>query len=100
MPEYQVTCVTKPHRYSTHEHITHIGNVAQKWSLTREQAIVQIDARTAAFFTVDYPSGKRVYVRVVREWGKQPYLRTEADGRPNDNLLALAECGMECRLVA
>jgi hypothetical protein len=28
MSEFEVTCVNKPDRYSAHEHITHIGNVA------------------------------------------------------------------------
>jgi hypothetical protein len=38
MSEYQITCVTKPDRFSTHEHITHIGNTAAKWKLTRQSA--------------------------------------------------------------
>lgn len=27
MNEYQVTCINKPNRMSSHEHITHIGKV-------------------------------------------------------------------------
>ena len=33
------------------------------------------------------------------EAGKAPYLRTYADHVWNDNLLALAECGANCRIV-
>jgi hypothetical protein len=46
MNEYEVTCVSKPNRFSTHEHITHIGNPAAGWKITRElaiQKIVQVD---------------------------------------------------------
>jgi hypothetical protein len=35
----------------------------------------------------------------VRESGKHPYLRTHADGKYNDNLLAQAECDSTCRIV-
>jgi hypothetical protein len=38
-------------------------------------------------------------VGVVRELGKLPYLRTHADGKCNDNLLALAECDGSCALI-
>jgi hypothetical protein len=31
---------------------------------------------------------------------KAPYLRTHADGKFNDNLLAQDECGSACKLVA
>ena len=101
MDEYQVTCINKPHRMSPHEHITHIGNItsATPWRMTRENAIAHIDAKTAAFYTVDRSTGKKMYIGVVRETGKLPYLRTHADGKWNDNLLALAECDSTCKLV-
>jgi hypothetical protein len=38
---------------SRHEHITHIGNMAGKWQMTREEAIRRIDAKTEAFYTID-----------------------------------------------
>jgi hypothetical protein len=34
MKEFEVTCINKPDRFSTHEHITHIGNLAGQWRLT------------------------------------------------------------------
>lgn len=100
MAEYQVTCINKPDRNSRHEHITHIGNILGNWRMTREQAIVQIEGKVNDFYTVDRISGARAYIGVVRESGKAPYLRTYADRVWNDNLLALAECGANCQLVA
>lgn len=100
MSEYEVTCINKPDRSSTHEHITHIGNITGQWRLTREAAIRSIDSKENAFYTVDRSTGKKVYVGVIREVGRAPYLRTHADGKWNDNLLALAECGASCKIVA
>lgn len=98
--EYQVTCITKPDRFSTHEHITHIGNMAGNWKLTREQAIRRIEGSQDAFYTIDKSTGRKVYVGVVRGDGnKAPYLRTHADGKWNDNLLAQQECGANCSIV-
>lgn len=99
MTEHQVTCVTKPDRMSRHEHITHIGNIANGWKITRQSAIERIESKKEAFYTVDKVSGKRAYIGVVREAGKVPYLRTYADGTWNDNLLAQAECVGACALV-
>lgn len=98
MNEFEVSCITKPNRNSTFEHITHIGNNISKWCLKRETAIQKIDSKTEAFYTVDKSTGKKAYIGVVREQGKQPYLRTYADGKWNDNLLAQSEC-QDCRLL-
>jgi hypothetical protein len=100
MKEYEVTCINKPDRSSSHEHITHIGNIANQWKLSRESAIRQIESNQSAFYTVDRSTGGKVYIGVVRQDGRSTYLRTHADGKWNDNLLALAECGTSCKLVA
>lgn len=100
MQEYEVTCINKPNRSSSHEHITHIGNIAGNWRLTREDAIRRIDSKESAFYTIDRSTGTRVYIGVVRETGRSPYLRTYTDGKWNDNLLALAECGSNCKIIA
>ena len=92
MAEVQVTCITKPHPQSSHEHITHLGNPAAGWIWTREQVIASIDAKTNAFFVVDPYTGKRSYVGVVRPPGRPAYVRTHADGDWNDNLLSLNQC--------
>ena len=99
MKEFQVTCINKPDRMSRHEHTTHIGNVAGDWRLTRENAIRRIDGQQEAFYTVDKDSGRKMYIGVVRENGKAPYLRTHADKKWNDNLLALDECGSNCKVL-
>ena len=101
MAEKHVTCINKPHHQSTHEHITHIGNTAGGWRMTREEAIRRIDSKEEAFFTVDSSTGKKMYIGVVRGDGnKVPYLRSHADGKWNDNLLAQAECNGSCKLIA
>lgn len=100
MNEYEVNCINKPDRNSPHEHITHIGHSGNGWRITRETAISRIESKAEAYFTVDKSTGKRVYVGVVREPGKAPYLRTYADGKWNDNLLAQGECGADCKGVA
>lgn len=101
MNEYQVTCINKRDRMSSHEHITHIGNItnSEHWRMTREEAIRRIDAKEATFYTVDRTTGNKVYIGVYREIGKVPFLRTHADGKWNDNLLALAECDGSCKLI-
>lgn len=101
MREHEVNAATKPHRQSPHEHITHIGNNTLGWCITREAAIQKIDAKTDAFYTVDKTTGKKVYIAVVRGDGtKAPYLRTHADGKWNDNLLALPDCTGSAKLAA
>lgn len=91
MADVQVTCITKPHPQSPHEHITHLGN-PPAWVWTRGQVIASIDAKTNTFFVRAPVSGKRADVGVVREAGKSPYLRTYADGQWNNNLLSLNQC--------
>jgi len=97
MNEFQVTCITKPDRFSRHEHITHIGSQGD-WCITREAAIRRIENNTEAFYTINAATGRKAYIGVVRENGKAPYLKTYADGIWNDNLLAQAEC-VNCKLI-
>jgi hypothetical protein len=92
MADVQVTCITKPHPLSPHEHITHLGNPQAGWEWTREQVVASIDAGTNSFYVLDKKTGKRADVGVVRPSGRAPYLRTHADGYWNDNLLALDQC--------
>jgi hypothetical protein len=101
MKEFQVTCINKPDRMSAHEHITYIGNTAGGWRLTREEAVRRIEGKQEAFYTVDRATGRSMYIGVVRGDGqKAPYLRTHADGKWNDNLLALDECAGACKVIA
>ena len=93
MSDCQVTCITKLNPLSPHEHITHIGNPQARWRITREQAIANIEQRVDSFYVIDPYTGKRADVGVVRPSdGRQPFLRTYADGYWNDNLLSLNQC--------
>lgn len=100
MKEFLVTCINKPNRESTHEHITHIGNAESSWRITRESAIERIEAKRESFYTLDPISRQKAYIGVVREPGKAPYLRTHADGRWNNNLLSLSECAGACKIIS
>ena len=95
MADVQVTCITKPHPQSPHEHITHLGNPAGGWIWPREKVIESIDERTNRFFVIDPRSGKRADIGIVRPSGKAPFLRTHADGDWNDNLLSLNQCPLK-----
>lgn len=92
MPDCQITCITKPHPQSLHEHITHVGNPNAHWVWTREDVIRSIDDNANSFYVLDPQTGKRSNVAVVRRNGQQPYLRTHADGDWNNNLLSLTQC--------
>jgi len=101
MNEYLVNCINKPDRFSPHEHITHIGRIgADAWRMTREEAIRRIVAKEAAFYTIDTTTNRKMYIGVVPGSGnKAPYLRTHADGKWNDNLLAQATCDGTCKSI-
>jgi hypothetical protein len=72
--------------------MTHIGNIAARWRLSREDVISRIDNGAEGFFVWNPQSGKTAYVGVIREKGKAPFLRTYADNAWNDNLLSLPQC--------
>ncbi|MGE7777774.1 DUF3892 domain-containing protein [Chitinophaga sp. NPDC101104] len=87
MADLQITCINKTPRNDSHEGITHVGGPT--WKLTRGEAIAHIEKRTHSFYTL--VRGNRAEVGVV-EGANGKYLRTYADGKWNDNLLALPEC--------
>ena len=69
MADCQITCITKPHPQSQHEHITHVGN-PPTWIWPREQVIASLDAHTNTFYVQDPRTGKRADVGIVHEAGK------------------------------
>jgi hypothetical protein len=87
MADIQVRCINKTPRNNPHEGITHLGG--DGWKLTRQEVINSINQKTNTFYTS--VSGNRATVGVVNGDNGQ-YLRTYADGKWNDNLLALPEC--------
>ncbi len=87
MADVQVTCINKVPRNNPHEGITHLGGSGWKW--TRQQVVDSIKAHSNTFYT--FVNGKRADIGVV-EGPNGPYVRTHADGKWDDNLLALPEC--------
>ena len=92
MARLQVTCITKLHPQSAHEHITHIGNPINKWILATPDVIRRIDQKTDSFYIIDPQTGKVSHIGVVRVVGRNPYIRTYSDGDWNNNLLSLNQC--------
>ena len=87
MSDVQVTCIKKASHRNPLEGITHLGGPT--WCWTRQEVIDSIEAGTNTFYT--FVNGYRATVGVVNgDAGK--YLRTHADGKWNDNLLALSQC--------
>ena len=87
MADVQVTCITKPFRDSPHDAITHLGGAT--WNWTRAQVITSIEEGTNTFYTL--VGGKKAYVTVINGPNGK-YVKTQADGYWNDNLLALPNC--------
>lgn len=87
----QISCINKSDRPNPHERITHIGGESNGgWKLTQQQAIDMIDRGEWSFYT--HVNGRSVWVVVaISPWGHR-YLRTEADGQYENNLLSLPEC--------
>ena len=90
MSDVQVTCIIKPNRESRHEHITHLGG--SNWLWTRDEVIRSIEDKTNTFYVLDPVSRKRSNVGVMRSTGRDPYVKTYADGDWNNNLLSLNQC--------
>jgi hypothetical protein len=85
--DVRVRYVNKQPRQDPHHGITHLGG--ERWKWTRQEVITSIEARTNTFYTL--VRGYRAEVGVV-DGPNGKYVRTHADGRWNDNLLALPEC--------
>ena len=90
MADAQVSCITKADPSSGYEGITHVGGSAGTgWKWTVGRVIESIEAGTNTFYTE--VGGNRAEIGFVNgKTGK--YLRTHADGKWNDNLLALPAC--------
>ena len=59
------------------------------------------NSKTEAVYTVDRTTGRKVHIGVVPSDGlRGPYLKIHADGKRNDNLLALPECGPDRRVIS
>jgi Mor family transcriptional regulator len=87
MADVQVTCVTKPDRNSSHEHITHLGGRTWYWPV--QDVITSIENGINTFYT--YDGHRRANIK-VRERNGRKFVQTRADGEWTDNLLALDAC--------
>ena len=89
----EIKCINKRDRPNPHERITHVGGYTDKqWKITQEQAIVYIENREWRFWVKCPGHRDSVWVKVeVSRYGHK-YLKTEADGENENNLLSLPEC--------
>ena len=87
MADVRVRCVSKQPRQDPHHGIAHLGG--DGWNWTRQQVVASIEACTNTFYTL--VGGVRADVGVV-DGPHGKYVRTYADGKWTDNLLALPEC--------
>jgi len=90
--DVEVTCINKNDRNDPHERIHGIGGVnsnGSKWYLPLDQAIAAIEDGKYNFYVM--VNGKRVNVVIATHNGHK-YLKTEADGIQENNLLSLPPC--------
>ena len=88
----EIKCINKTNRTNPHERIQYIGGVKPnktRWRLTVAEAIAGIEAGKWAFWTS--VGGKVAKVVIAKHEGHK-YLKTEADGVSQNNLLSLPEC--------
>ncbi len=72
-----------------HEAISAIGNLGEKWSMSTRAVILRIESKSARFFVWDKLSDERAEIGVVRREGQEPHIKTYANGRWANHLLAL-----------
>jgi hypothetical protein len=91
--DVQIQCINKTDRQSAHERIKNVGGVnpnGANWKLPLDQAVAGAKNGTYHFWT--HVNGKSVWVVVAKSASGNEYLKTEADGEHQNNLLSLPEC--------
>ncbi|MEJ0091319.1 MAG: DUF3892 domain-containing protein [Limisphaerales bacterium] len=99
MAEYKITCVVRSDAGSGNEHITHIGNQEDKWLLSKEAVIQHIQSNAHQFYTGDAKGSTKSHVSIVKELKKPAYLRAHSHNKWNDSLMALPDCGEDCKFL-
>ncbi|ENL4126469.1 DUF3892 domain-containing protein [Enterobacter hormaechei subsp. hoffmannii] len=95
MVDVKITCITLSSTNALHEHITHVGSpqftpTGSKWTVA--QVVDAIENKLHTFYVKD-SLGNRADVGVVDPGGgRKKFIRTYADGKWNNNLLALPVC--------
>ena len=84
-----ITFVQKAYSYDPHERIDSIGGLnsdKSRWKLSQEAAIAAIEGGLDEFFVT---APDRMVKVIVMNYAGQKYLKTEADSKAPDFLLAL-----------
>jgi hypothetical protein len=95
MGRFQITCVTKPDRYSPVEHITHVGgDSGGGWKLPVETVMQRIESKGSDHedFFVRVGNNEAAVIVVPATAQKRKHIRTVPDATQTDNLLSLFEC--------
>lgn len=89
----EIKCINKDDRYNPYERITHVGNAAEGWRLTLNDAIRNIQLEGWQFYVGGGSLLDPSVDVVIRTspYGNL-YLTTDPDGRGQNNLLNLPEC--------
>lgn len=90
MADRQVTCIIKPDRDSTHEHITHLGGYGWCWPV--ERVMNALYSGTDTFYTWD--GRKRAEVKIRVRNGRR-FVQTQTDGDWSNNLLSQETCPLQ-----
>ena len=86
--------VVKSDRSGAHELISAVCGLnhdGTHWTLTQEQAVLQIEDRISAFY-IEGHGGKRFEVVVAMDLHANKYLKARANGNQSDELLFLPPC--------
>jgi hypothetical protein len=90
---HEIKCINKSERMNPHERILAIGGVdgtGRRWKVSQVEAIKGIERGDWEFYVCLGNYSVDVVVAVSRFGFK--YLKTEADGEGENNLLSLPEC--------
>lgn len=91
--DVQIKCVNKDNRNDPTDSIDYVGGVnadGTRWKLSLADAVKGVENGTWRFYT--HVNGKSVWVVVAVSAAGNKYLKTEADGKEENNLLSLPEC--------
>lgn len=86
---YEVTCITLAYGSYGFEAITHLGINGRQW--TKAEVIAALESAYPQYTFYTSVNGQ-VAILIVVDGPRGKYVRTWADGSPNNNLLELPRC--------